>query len=109
MSEPDLDSNLQPKSETESPPTDIAASPCDLEAVKAARRRQLLAGVLADADPRAAVLATAGVEALELGGLLKPAIAEVAAATGDPVERLAKLQSAMRTHADLTKLAGKLL
>lgn len=109
MLEPNFDSNLQSTSETESPPTDLATSSNNLEAVKAARQRQLLADALAGSDPKAAVLAAAGVEALELGGLLKPAIADVAAATGDPVERLGKLQSAMRMHADLTKLAGKLL
>ena len=81
----------------------------DLPALRRQRQQQLLTDILAGGEARHAVLASAGVNALEFNVVLKKTALEATACAEDPFQRLQMLVPSMRLYGSLLKLGKELI
>lgn len=84
------------------------SQPATLALRRAERQQEYLTAKLADPDPKAAVLGSLALEALDFNTLLKSALLEAVAGCEDPTERLQTLVPGMRLYSNLLRLAEKL-
>ncbi len=97
-----------PPADAMSPEQNLVNQHVDLATRRSERQQELLASMLANPDPKAAIVGSAVMELLEFTAMLKSAISETAAATSDPAERLAKVSAPLQMYATFCRLAQKL-
>jgi hypothetical protein len=91
-----------------SPPATTVNDPPEPHARRSERQRELLNSALANADPKAAVVGSAVAELLELSQAIAAATMDVAAAVGNPADKLDKLVRGAQMCTNICRLATKL-